>query len=79
MRTSPIINQRLAQLQFQDRVQEAEHARRGAQLPRLSHRSGAREILRAAAVGSWWPHRWHSILTRRKAGQLTVSALSAGD
>jgi len=78
MRTSPIVDHRLAQLQFHDRFQEAEHARRGAQLPRRSHRS-AWEILRASIVGSWLLQSWFSTLTRRAASPRSASAVSVGD
>ncbi len=77
MRTSPIVDQRLAQLQFRDRFQEAEHARLSAQLPRRSHRS-AWQIFRPSIVGSWWLHRGFSILTRRAASPRSAPAVRGG-
>ena len=77
MRSSPIIDHRLAQVQFRDRFQEAEHARLSAQLPRRSPHS-AWEGLRASLVGSWGPHREFSLLTRHAASPRSAPAVRGG-
>lgn len=79
MRTSPIVDQRLAQLQFQDRFQEAEHARRGAQLPRRSHPSAVWKGLRASIAGSWALRSGISIAAQRAASKHSLSVVSGGD
>jgi hypothetical protein len=78
MHQSPIVNQRLAQLQFQDRVQESEQFRRSSHLSRLPHHA-AEWANRASVVRQWWKKKWSSMLAGREATPLSAPIINGGD